>query len=86
MFLYLLENTISSKLYLGITKDLNRRLREHNSPQNHFTGKTLGTWKLAYSKWFDSELEARKEEIRLKKSKNKKYIEWYFSKSRAIPT
>lgn len=81
MFLYILINDLSQKYYIGITSDLDRRLREHNSKNSHYTGKSTGNWNLLFSKWFDSKIEARKEEIRLKKAKNRKYIDWYISNS-----
>ena len=74
MFLYILENTRTRGFYIGITNNLNRRLDEHNSNNQHFTGKINGEWKLIFKRRFISEIEARKEEIRLKKAKNKKYI------------
>ena len=79
MYLYILFNKISNKYYIGITVNLNRRLIEHNSNNTHYTGKLDGNWELLYSKWFNSKINARREEIRLKKSGNRKYLEWYIS-------
>lgn len=79
MFLYILFNKIADKYYIGITENLQRRLSEHNSNQAHYTGKISGSWKILYSKWFNSKIEARQEEIRLKKAGNRKYLEWYMS-------
>lgn len=81
MYLYILVNSISGKYYVGTTENLARRLKEHNSNNNHFTGRTAGNWEVLFSKWFNSKIEARREEIRLKKAKNKKYIDWYISNS-----
>lgn len=78
MILYLLENRNKNILYIGITSNLKRRVWEHNSPNNNFTGKQQGEWELIGSKMFRSEMEARNEEIRLKKGGNKKYTRWYF--------
>lgn len=77
MTLYIIENSISAIYYIGTTNNINRRLSEHNSENSHFTGKQTGTWKLIFSKNFDNNTEALKEEIRLKRAKNKKYINWY---------
>ena len=79
MNLYLIQNDITKRFYIGITKDVQKRLKEHNNPNNHYTGKQKGEWKLLGIKCFKATLDARKEEIRLKKSKNKKYILWYFT-------
>lgn len=77
MILYILENKKADKYYIGITKDIQRRIKEHNEDNGHYTGKIDGTWKIVYEKIFEFEKEARKEERRLKKAKNKKYIKWY---------
>ena len=78
MNLYLLENLISGKYFIGITKNLKERLVNHNSSNSHYTGKQQGEWKMISSKYFEKEIEARQEELRLKRSKNRKYIKWYF--------
>jgi len=89
-FLYLLENTATKKFYIGVTKDLERRVKEHNKNKVKFTGrnKFQGGWKLLYFLEFKDEAIAYKEELRLKKSKNKKYILWYFKNKtgRVVPT
>ncbi len=79
MFLYILQNSLTKKYYIGITSDLNRRLHEHNSKNGHYTGNMPSAWEILSIRWFDSKIEARREEIRLKKSKNKTYLEWYIS-------
>ena len=79
MFLYILFNKLADKYYIGITENLQRRIIEHNSNQTHYTGKVAGDWEILYSKWFNSKIEARQEEIRLKKAGNRKYLEWYMS-------
>lgn len=81
MYLYLLENVFKKILYIGLTYNLERRLEEHNKKNKHFTGRMEGTWKLIGTKKLDDVSFARKEEKRLKKSKNRKYIRWYFQKS-----
>ena len=65
-------------MYIGTTQDIDRRLKEHNSNNRHYTGKNKGGWRLLKSIYFKDKKKARKEEKRLKRSKNKKYILWYF--------
>jgi putative endonuclease len=79
MYLYLLKNNISKVLYIGITNDIDRRLKEHNKKNRHFTGRVKGVWIVLGFKEFEDENLAKKEEHRLKKSKNKNYINWYFT-------
>jgi len=78
MTLYLLENVVAGKYYIGTTNDIVRRIKGHNSDNNYYTGKNRGEWILVGIKDIAEE-SARKEERRLKKSKNKKYINWYFT-------
>ncbi len=77
--LYILANDANDTYYIGTTKNITRRLKEHNWNNHHYTGKMKGEWKLLFTRNFDTEIEARKEELRLKKAKNKKYIKWYIS-------
>jgi len=79
MYLYLLENQDSGVYYIGVTKDIEERVRYHNGSNRHFTGKQHGEWKLMSSKYFSDAKEARKQEKRLKKVRNKQYITWYFT-------
>jgi putative endonuclease len=79
MYIYILYNKLADKYYIGITQNVNQRLSEHNSLQSHYTGKIKGDWILVYSRFYKLKLQARKEEIRLKKAKNKKYLQWYIN-------
>ncbi|MBW7960472.1 GIY-YIG nuclease family protein [Patescibacteria group bacterium] len=78
MFLYLIINKKLGTRYIGITDNIKRRLKEHNSKGKHFTERLSGEWHLLAFKEFLDLNEAKTEERRLKKSKNKKYIDWYF--------
>lgn len=65
-YLYLLKSKLDSKLYVGSTSDLRRRLSEHNA------GKVLSTksripFELRYYEAFFLESDARKRESPLKK-------------------
>lgn len=77
MYLYILQNAVIGKLYIGVTINIERRLQEHNRRNRHFTGRRLGTWKLLFTREFSSVYQARKEESRLKKSRNRNYLLWY---------
>jgi putative endonuclease len=46
-YVYILTNHANTVLYTGITNNLERRLHEHRSPNNGFTGKYHAT-KLIY--------------------------------------
>jgi putative endonuclease len=72
--LYILYSKSLDKYYVGHTNNLTRRLSEHNSGQTKST-RSGKPWILVYTDEFNSNLEANKEEIKIKKMKSRKYIE-----------
>ncbi len=76
-YVYILKSSKHGKLYKGFTKNLKRRLREHNSENSVFT-KNNGPWKLIYYEAFISEKDARREEKFLKSGKGKERIKYLF--------
>lgn len=56
-YVYVLKRLSDNELYYGYTKDLERRLKEHNKDSE---------WKLIYSEGYLSELDARQRERKLK--------------------
>ena len=73
-FLYILQSEKTGKYYIGSTNDLERRLREHNSGKTRSLKYSLPIM-LMFSKSFETMLEARKMEIKLKKAKSKRIID-----------
>ena len=45
---YILSHT-SGAIYIGVTSDLKRRIKEHNARGVKFTTRTNGTWKFVYA-------------------------------------
>ena len=83
-YLYILECSDSS-LYTGITADLDRRIKEHNSSE--FGAKYTSTRrpvKLVYSKKFSDRSRASKEEARIKKLSREEKLELIKNHSRDI--
>ena len=73
---YYLYSEKINKHYLGKTNNLKRRFKEYNNSEEKYT-KVGVPWKLlGYIDCVDSK-EAYSIENKLKKSKNKKYIQWY---------
>ena len=64
-WVYLVRNT-QRKCYIGMTTDLDNRLRDHNSGKSKWT-KNLGPWELIWSHRCPTIGEARKLEARLKR-------------------
>jgi putative endonuclease len=57
-FVYILQSQKTGEYYKGITKDLGRRLSEHNSGKNKST-KSKMPWTLVYSEECYDRIEAR---------------------------
>lgn len=70
-FVYILKSLKDGKHYVGITKDLNRRLEYHNSGKVKSTKYRI-PFKLIYSEIHPSRLNARKREKYLKSYKGSK--------------
>lgn len=64
---YILESE-EGRLYIGITTDIERRIKEHNSSlgnRKRFTNKS-SNWKLIHLEVFENDTEARKREKQIK--------------------
>ena len=59
--LYVIKSEINSELYVGITKHLLIRLKEHNNGKNRYT-KGLRPWILVLTEEFESYSAARIQE------------------------
>ena len=66
---YILRGS-SGRYYIGSTKNLARRLAEHNRGNNHTTRRWGAKLELVISKTVDSVMEARQIELALKRKKN----------------
>jgi putative endonuclease len=56
-FVYVLESEIDGRLYKGQTRDINKRILEHNSGKTKST-KGYKPWKLVYFEKFETRDEA----------------------------
>ena len=79
-FTYILYSEKCDRYYIGYTSEIIARLEPHN------TGKVAATrnclpYQIKATKEFQSELEARREELRLKKQKSRKYLEWLITRN-----
>jgi len=78
--LYILYSKSLDKYYIGHTNDMNRRIYEHNIGKEKFTRKGI-PWEIKFHQAYETKAEAYAEERRLKKCKNRKYLEEYMSKA-----
>jgi len=67
-FVYILQSTVTGRLYTGITTDLDRRLQEHNEGRKGAKATRAGRpWEIVYKTPCGSRSEALKLEARLKR-------------------
>jgi putative endonuclease len=71
--LYIIKGILSGKKYVGITNDLQRRLREHHDG-NSKGGQLIGDFELIHTEEFDDYSSARRREIFLKSGQGRKWI------------
>lgn len=64
-FVYMLASRIGGTLYIGVTNDLVRRMREHRDSKGGFT-KAYGVFRLVYFEQFGDVREAIAREKQLK--------------------
>ena len=77
-FLYILYSESKDRYYIGQTDNVKARLDYHNS--GHVLSTKHGLpWKLIFIKEYSDRGSAMKEESRLKRAKNRSYLEWYIS-------
>jgi putative endonuclease len=70
---YALHNSINEEIYVGISKDVERRLVEHNHGSNRYT-KAFRPWKVFYTEVHPTYASARKREIYFKNASGKRYL------------
>ena len=73
-FVYIIQDSLSRKFYIGSTNDLERRLKQHRYGHTATT-KRMKKKKLVFSQEFETLELARKTELRIKNFKRKDYIE-----------
>ncbi len=78
-FLYILKSSVFNKSYTGITNDLDRRLKEHNSGK-HFYTKRHRPWVMIYNEKYDNLKEAREREKYLRSASGRKFLKELFSR------
>ncbi|TSC89122.1 MAG: excinuclease abc c subunit domain protein [Parcubacteria group bacterium Gr01-1014_3] len=76
-YCYILKSRQSNKYYVGSTKDLNERLKLHNSGLVKST-KSAIPWVVVHSEKFESLSAARSRELKIKSWKSRLAIERLF--------
>ena len=73
-FVYILQSMKDGSYYIGSTGDLPQRIERHNQGRSKYT-KPKRPWKLAYSEEHADRSSAVRRESRLKRRKDKEFIE-----------
>lgn len=71
---YVLKSEITGHLYKGVTNNLERRLKEHNSGKAQYTRK-FKPWTLVYFEEFDTFDEAREREKFFKSGIGREFLQ-----------
>lgn len=85
-YVYVLQSEKDNHFYVGMTNNISRRLREHNSGQNQST-KSRVPFRLILSEEYNERNEARDREKQLKSGFGREYVKqivagWSSSSSR----
>ena len=72
-YVYVLYSLNINRLYIGQTKDLDRRLIEHFEGESFYT-KRSEDWKLLHTEKFETRSEAMKREKQLKSARGRNYL------------
>lgn len=72
-YVYAISSEIRKNIYVGLTNNLERRIKEHNSGNNRTT-KPYRPFKLIYSEECKDRIEARKREKYLKSGVGKEFL------------
>jgi len=73
-YLYILKSEKINSYYVGVSSDVEERLKRHLSNHNGYTAKTKD-WIIAYTESFETKTEALKREKQIKNWKSKLMIQ-----------
>ncbi|MEQ9413564.1 MAG: GIY-YIG nuclease family protein [Cyclobacteriaceae bacterium] len=76
-YVYVLKSEkVEGKHYVGMTSNIERRLKEHNAGRSKFTSGFI-PWKIVYSEFLATRSEAREREKYLKSAAGRRFIKQY---------
>lgn len=71
-FIYILQSEIDNSFYIGYSKDVDRRLKQHNEGESNYTSRKM-PWKIVYVEKAETKFIALKREKFLKNQKSKDF-------------
>lgn len=75
---YILKSAVVVKSYVGVTDNIERRLKEHNSGKSYYT-KKYTPWNVVYTEKFELFSEARKREKYFKSASGRRQLKKIFA-------
>lgn len=83
-YVYVLQSLKNEGLYIGYTKDLRKRFKQHNSGMDEYTKKYM-LWELIHYEAYLNEKDARRREKYLKTSQGSRLLkrmlkEYFYAK------
>ena len=72
---YIIYSSSLDQYYVGKSENIEERLFRHNNSGSKST-KKANDWELVYTEIYQTDSEAVKRELAIKKKKSRKYIEW----------
>jgi putative endonuclease len=72
-FVYAIKSETDNRIYVGMSKNPDKRLSEHNNGETKST-KGFRPWHIIYKKFIGSRIQARQEEKRLKSGSGKEFL------------
>ena len=76
-YIYVVWNEKAKKYYIGQTNNLEKRISQHNDPNNtysKYTKQYIGLWALVYSEKYLTREKAKTRERYLKNSRGREFI------------
>ncbi|MBK8290721.1 MAG: GIY-YIG nuclease family protein [Flammeovirgaceae bacterium] len=74
----------NKELYVGITNNLNRRIKEHNLGKNRYT-KAFMPWRVVYTEYLPDYANARNREKYFKSHAGKKFLRTRLKDAGSLP-
>jgi putative endonuclease len=85
VIVYALSNEINNEVYIGITIDISRRLKEHNSGKSRYT-KAYKPWEVFYTEVCDDYAAARTREVFFKTTVGRRELRRKLSEIKLLNT
>lgn len=81
-YVYIIRSDIDGRFYVGLSDNIERRIKEHNSGKT-FSTKGYRPWRLFFFEQYPTRIEARNRERYLKSGSGKEFIKEQWSGSSA---